>query len=305
MSKESPPPKKQRIKLKSTYFRELKQKGRRRDLDEIINFLEIENIIGLTDLAKVVDVLNQFTQNEKDTIIRSLVNLPNDFQNAVGLKLAIESKWWENNLEEVKQLIKRFAVDKFWQLRDLSAELLAHLVMNVPEEQDLLMEYSTSENVKERQLATNAIMIIIKLEEVIEPYYDIILTLLRDKDFLVRYSLAYNGFGGVGLKYHPKRTIEFIQELAAKYDEEEIKECVLATLTHDLAKDFLEVALKILSDLMEDTRNSIRRMRHSVLQNFMEENKEEIQRFLEMRIESEEALDHWANLAAAGLFDDQ
>ncbi|RMG30193.1 MAG: hypothetical protein D6732_16865 [Methanobacteriota archaeon] len=305
MSKESSPPKKQRIKLKTTFFRELKQKGRRRDLKDIIDFLEIDNIIGLTDLAKVVDILNQFAQSEKDTLIRSLISLPNNFQNAVGMKLAIESKWWETNLEDTKQLIKEFATHRFWQLRDLAAELLANLVIDLAEEKALLMEYATSSDVKERQMATNAVMLILKLEESVDQYNEVILTLLRDEDFLVRYSLAYNGFGGVGLKYHPERTIAFIQELAEKYDEEEIKECVLATLTHDLAKEYLEVALKILATYMEDTRNSIRRMRHSVLQNFVHENKEEIQRFLETRIESEEALDHWANLAAAGLFDEQ
>lgn len=274
-------------------------------MKDIIDFLEIDNIIGLTDLAKVVDILNQFAQSEKDTLIRSLISLPNNFQNAVGMKLAIESKWWETNLEDTKQLIKEFATHRFWQLRDLAAELLANLVIDLAEEKALLMEYATSSDVKERQMATNAVMLILKLEESVDQYNEVILTLLRDEDFLVRYSLAYNGFGGVGLKYHPERTIAFIQELAEKYDEEEIKECVLATLTHDLAKEYLEVALKILATYMEDTRNSIRRMRHSVLQNFVHENKEEIQRFLETRIESEEALDHWANLAAAGLFDEQ
>lgn len=305
MAENSPPPKKQRIKLKTTYFRDLKKKGRKRDLEEIIDFLEIDNIIGLTDLAKVVDILNQFTQNEKDELIRTLVKKNNDFQNAVGVKLAIESKWWETNLDEVKHLIKNFATHRYWQLRDLSAELLAHLVMAVPDEMNLLMKYAKSSNVKERQLATNALMLVLKLEEDWEPYREVILTLLKDEDFLVRYSLAYNGFGGVGLKYHPERTIAYVKELAESFEDEEIKECVLAVLTHDLAKSYLDVALKILSEFMEDNRNSIRRMRQSVLQNFVKENKEEIQRFLELRIELEEALDHWANLAAAGLFEDQ
>ncbi len=304
MSKDSTVQRKQRIKLKSTFFRDLKQKSRTRDLEEIVEMFKIDNIIGLTDLAKVADVLNKYTQSEKEQLIETLVQKENHFQIAVGLKLAIESKWWIERTEEAIQLIRKYGVDKFWQLRDLSAELLANLVMQDKEKLKVLHEFAVSKDIRERQLATNAMKLVIKLEEDLTPYREIIMTLLNDEDFLVRNNIAYSGFGSVGLKYHPEKTMEFIQGIADT-QEERIRETVLAVLSHDLALKFKDIAFRILEKYLDDNRNAIRRMRHSVFLTLCKEYRDDVRRFLEGRIESEEALEHWANLSAEGLFDTQ
>ncbi len=293
-----------RAKLTGKYFQELKRLSKKRDLNQIVSHFELDHSIGLTDLAKIVDILNQFTQSEKNDLIERLVHSSNLFQASVGGKLLIVSKYWSHDMEQSKIILKKYSSSPHWQLRDLAAELLAEMTLDLNGEgREVLEQYSKSSEIRDRQLATNAFKHIFKALENWDEYSEIILPLLNDDEFLVRNNLAYYGLAAVGLKYHPDAVIGYIKKLLPHATSPQIREMILSIFTHENASPYLSLALEIVEMFLDDESKAVGRMRSAVLQSYCLQYKADVIKFLENRIDNPKIVDHWAILSADGLLD--